>query len=161
MMQIDLLAFGGGYTVIPLLQRVVVDRLGWVSLREYIDGIALGQITPGPISITATVVGYKVGGLLGALFATIAVYFPSFVLLTVLIPRYDRLRESRAIRGMVQGILAAFLGMLLFVGYRLGREAVTDEWTFGLAVAAWLALWCKVDLLWVIVGGILFALILP
>jgi chromate transporter len=160
MMQVDLLAFGGGYTTIPLLQRAVVDRFGWVSLREFIDGIALGQITPGPISITATFVGYKVGGLIGALFATIAVYFPSFVLLTVLIPHYDRLRESRAIRGMVQAILAAFLGMLLFVAYRFGREALTDGWTLGLAVAAWLALWRKVDLPWVIGGAILFALVM-
>ena len=160
MMQVDLLAFGGGYTTIPLLQRAVVDRFGWVSLREFIDGIALGQITPSPISITATFVGYKVGGLIGALFATIAVYFPSFVLLTVLIPHYDRLRESRAIRGMVQAILAAFLGMLLFVAYRFGREALTDGWTLGLAVAAWLALWRKVDLPWVIGGAILFALVM-
>jgi len=160
LMQVDLLAFGGGYTVIPLLQRAVVDRLGWVSLREFIDGIALGQVTPGPVSITATFVGYKVSGLVGALLATVAVYFPSFVLLTILTPHYERIRGVRAIQGMVQGILAAFLGMLLFVGYRFGLEALTDGWTLGLAVIAWLALWCKVDLLWVIGGGILLALVL-
>jgi len=58
-MKVDLLAFGGGFTTIPLIQREVVDRFGWVSTREFIDGIALGQVTPGPIVITATFVGYK------------------------------------------------------------------------------------------------------
>lgn len=85
-MKVDLMAFGGGFTTIPLIQREVVDRFGWVTTREFIDGIALGQVTPGPIVITATFVGYKAGDLLGALLGTIAVFFPSFVVLTTLVP---------------------------------------------------------------------------
>jgi chromate transporter len=159
-MKVDLMAFGGGFTTIPLIQREVVDRFGWVTTREFIDGIALGQVTPGPIVITATFVGYKVGGLLGALLGTIAVFFPSFVVLTTLAPYYDRIKRSRPIQVMVRGILAAFLGMLLLVAYHFGREALVDWKTWGVMAAAWLALWRKVDLLLVVgVGAVLSMLV--
>jgi chromate transporter len=159
-MKVDLMAFGGGFTTIPLIQREVVDRFGWVTTREFIDGIALGQVTPGPIVITATFVGYKVGGLLGALLGTIAVFFPSFVVLTALVPYYDRIKRSRPIQVMVRGVLAAFLGMLLLVAYHFGREALVDWKTWGVMAAAWLALWRKVDLLLIVgVGAVLSVLI--
>lgn len=159
-MKVDLMAFGGGFTTIPLIQREVVDRFGWLTTREFIDGIALGQVTPGPIVITATFVGYKAGGLLGALLGTIAVFFPSFVVLTTLAPYYDRIKRSRPIQVMVRGVLAAFLGMLLLVGYRFGLEALIDWQSWGLMAAAWLALWRKVDLLLVVcVGAVLSILV--
>jgi chromate transporter len=159
-MKVDLMAFGGGFTTIPLIQREVVDRFGWVTTREFIDGIALGQVTPGPIVITATFVGYKAGGLLGALLGTIAVFFPSFVVLTTLAPYYDRIKRSRPIQVMVRGILAAFLGMLLLVAYHFGREALVDWKTWGVMGLAWLALWRKVDLLLVVgVGAALSMLV--
>jgi len=159
-MKVDLMAFGGGFTTIPLIQREVVDRFGWVTTREFIDGIALGQVTPGPIVITATFVGYKAGGVLGALLGTIAVFFPSFVVLTTLAPYYDRIKRSRPIQVMVRGVLAAFLGMLLLVAYRFGREALVDWTTWGLMGLAWLALWRKVDLLLIVgVGAALSMLV--
>jgi len=159
-MKVDLLAFGGGFTTIPLIQREVVDRFGWVTTREFIDGIALGQVTPGPIVITATFVGYKAGGVLGALLGTIAVFFPSFVVLTTLAPYYDRIKRSRPIQVMVRGVLAAFLGMLLLVAYRFGREALVDWTTWGVMGLAWLALWRKVDLLLIVgVGAALSMLV--
>ena len=159
-MKVDLLAFGGGFTTIPLIQREVVDRFGWVSTREFIDGIALGQVTPGPIVITATFVGYKVGGLLGALLGTIAVFFPSFLVVTTLAPHYDRIKRSRPVQTMVRGILAAFIGLLLFVGYRFGMVALVDWRTWALMAAAWVALWRNVDLLLIVgVGAVLSALL--
>jgi len=137
-----------------------VDRFGWVTTREFIDGIALGQVTPGPIVITATFVGYKAGGVLGALLGTIAVFFPSFVVLTTLAPYYDRIKRSRPIQVMVRGVLAAFLGMLLLVAYRFGREALVDWTTWGVMGLAWLALWRKVDLLLIVgVGAALSMLV--
>ena len=159
-MKVDLLAFGGGFTTIPLIQREVVDRFGWVSTREFIDGIALGQVTPGPIVITATFVGYKIGGLLGALLGTVAVFFPSFLVVTTLAPHYDRIKRSRHVQTMVHGILAAFIGLLLFVGYRFGVVALVDWRTWALMAAAWVALWRKVDLLLIVgVGAVLSALL--
>ena len=159
-MKVDLLAFGGGFTTIPLIQREMVDRFGWVSTREFIDGIALGQVTPGPIVITATFVGYKIGGLLGALLGTVAVFFPSFLVVTTLAPHYDRIKRSRHVQTMVHGILAAFIGLLLFVGYRFGVVALVDWRTWALMAAAWVALWRKVDLLLIVgVGSVLSALL--
>jgi chromate transporter len=159
-MKVDLMAFGGGWTSIPLIQREVVDGLGWLTTREFIDGIALGQVTPGPIVITATFVGYKAGGLVGALLGTIAVFFPSFVIVATLAPHYDRIKRSPAIQMMVRGILAAFIGMLLFVAYRFGREALVDIRTWGLMVAAGVALWRKVDLLAIVGVGAALSLLL-
>jgi len=159
-MKVDLMAFGGGWTSIPLIQREVVDRFGWVTTREFIDGIALGQVTPGPIVITATFVGYKAGGLLGALLGTVAVFFPSFVVVTTLAPHYDRIKRSPAIQVMVRGILAAFIGMLLFVAYRFGREALGDWRTWAMMAVAGVALWRKVDLLAIVGVGAALSLLL-
>ena len=117
-------------------------------------------MTPGPIVITATFVGYKVGGLLGALLGTVAVFFPSFLVVTTLAPHYDRIKRSRPVQIMVRGILAAFIGLLLFVGYRFGAVALVDWRTWTLMAAAWAALWRKVDLLLIVgVGAVLSALL--
>ena len=159
-MKVDLMAFGGGFTTIPLIQREVVDRFGWVTTREFIDGIALGQITPGPIVITATFVAYKAGGIVGALLGTIAVFFPSFLVVTTLAPYYDRIKRFRPVQVMVHGILAAFLGMLLLVAYHFGQEALQGWRTWGLMGAAWVTLWKKVDLLIVIGIGVIVSLVL-
>jgi len=117
-------------------------------------------VTPGPIVITATFVGYKVGGLLGALLGTIAVFFPSFVVLTALVPHHDRIKRSLPIQVMVRGILAAVLGMLLLVAYHFAREALFDWRTWGVMAAAWLALWQKVDLLLVVGVGAALSVVL-
>jgi len=159
-MKVDLMAFGGGFTSVPLIQREVVDRFKWVSTREFIDGIALGQVTPGPIVITATFVGYKAGGLVGALLGTIAVFFPSFLIVTALAPHYDRIKRSRPIQVMVRGILAAFIGLLLFVAYCFAQEALLHWKTWGLMLAAWIALWRKVDLLLIVAVGAVLSLVL-
>jgi chromate transporter len=152
-MKVDLMAFGGGLTTIPLIQREVVDRFQWITTREFIDGVALGQVTPGPIVITATFVGYRLGGLLGALLGTMAVFFPSFLIVTGLAPHYDRIKRSQHVQVMVRGIVAAFLGMLLFVAYQFAQEALRDWRAWALMAAAWIALWRKVDLLWVVGVG--------
>jgi chromate transporter len=159
-MKVDLMAFGGGWTSVPLIQREVVDRFAWVSTREFIDGIALGQITPGPIVITATFVGYKVAGMLGALLGTLAVFFPSFLMVTGLAPHYERIKRSRHVQLMVRGILAAFMGMMLFVAYRFAQEALIDWRAWALMAAAWFALWRKVDLLLVVGAGAALSVVL-
>jgi chromate transporter len=159
-MKVDLMAFGGGFTTIPLIQREVVDRFGWVTTREFMDGIALGQVTPGPIVITATFVAYKAGGIVGALLGTMAVFFPSFLMVATLAPYYDRIKRLRLVQAMVRGILAAFLGMLLLVAYGFGREALQDWRTWGLMGAAWAALMMKVDLLIVVGAGIVLSVVL-
>lgn len=152
LMKLGLLAFGGGFTLIPLIQEEVVGRLGWLSTREFIDGIALGQVTPGPIMITATFVGYRIAGVLGAIASTLAVFFPSFLVLVGTAPHFERIKRLQTVQWMIRGILAGFIGLLVFVLVQFGQASLVDWKTWALAAAAFIALRWKVDLL-VIVGA--------
>ena len=91
------LAFGGGFTIIPLIQYEAVDKYHRVSTKEFLDRIAMGQMTPGPITITATFLGRKLSGFWGALMATLAIFSPAFFIVNLLIPHYDRVRGMTAI----------------------------------------------------------------
>ena len=158
--KIGALAFGGGFTMIPLIQYEVVDHFHWLTTKEFLDGIALGQITPGPIMITATFIGYKLSGLIGALMATIGIFSSSFFILVLLIPHYDRLRRIEIVKTMEQGILGSFIGMLGLVLYNFGRAAFVDIPSIILAGAAFLALLKKIGLPYILLsGGILSILI--
>jgi chromate transporter len=158
--KIGALAFGGGFTAIPLIQYEMVDRFHWLSTKEFLDGIALGQVTPGPILITATFVGYKVSSLLGAFMATLGIFFPSFFILVLLIPYHDRLRGVEKVRMMEQGILGSFIGMLALVLYNFGRASLIDIPRILIAAAAFLAIYKKIGLPYVLLtGGILSILI--
>jgi chromate transporter len=149
-MKLSPLAFGGGFSMIPLIQQEVVGRLGWLTTREFIDGIALGQVTPGPILITATFVGYKVGGLAGAVTSTVAVFYPSFLVLVGVVPHFEKIKHLRTVQWMIRGVLAGFIGLLLFVLYQFGRASLVDWKTWGMATGALIALRRQVDLLIVV-----------
>ncbi len=151
--KIGALAFGGGFTAIPLIQYEMVDRFHWLSTKEFLDGIALGQITPGPILITATFVGYKVSGLFGATMATLGIFFPSFFILVLLIPYHDRLKGVEKVRMMEQGILGSFIGMLALVLYNFGRASLVDVPRILMAVAAFFAIYKKVSLSYILLAG--------
>ena len=154
------LAFGGGFTIIPLIQYEVVDKLHFVTTKEFLDGIAMGQVTPGPVMITATFLGYKVAGFLGALLATIAIFSPPFFIISLLIPQYDRLKGVGIIYRMEQGILAAFVGMLGLVLYNFGRTTFVDIPTVLFTAGAFLALLKKVDLSYILLAGAILSIIL-
>jgi len=159
LMKLGTLAFGGGFTLVPLIQHEVVEHRGWLTTREFIDGIALGQVTPGPIVITATFVGYRIAGLAGAVGSTVAVFLPSFLILMAALPHYDRIKRLRAVRWMIQGILAAFIALLLSVLVEFGRASLVDWKTAALATAAALALWWKIDLLLIVAGAAIFSIL--
>ena len=151
--KIGALAFGGGFTAIPLIQYEMVDRFHWLSTKEFLDGIALGQVTPGPILITATFVGYKVSNLLGAFMATLGVFFPSFFILVLLIPYHDRLRGVEKVRMMEQGILGSFIGMIALVLYNFGRTSLVDIPRILMAAAAFFAIYKKISLPYILLAG--------
>jgi len=158
--KIGALAFGGGFPAIPLIQYEIVDRFHWLSTKEFLDGIALGQVTPGPILITATFVGYKVSSLLGAFMATLGIFFPSFFILVLLIPYHDRLRGVEKVRMMEQGVLGSFIGMLGLVLYNFSRASFVDIPRVLIAAAAFFAIYKKVGLPYILLtGGILSILI--
>ncbi len=159
MLRVDLVAFGGGFASVPLMQHEVVDVRGWMSARTFMDGIALGQVTPGPIVITATFAGYLVHGISGAVVATLSVFFPSFVLVALVAPHFDALQRLAGFRGATRGALVSFVGLLAAVTLRFG---LAMSWTMGttiLAVAAFIALRLKVDVVWIVLGAVVPSLL--
>jgi len=153
-------AFGGGYSMIPLIQQQVVDNLGLLSIRAFMDGIALGQITPGPIMLTATFIGYAAGGWFGALAATAAIFSPSWVILVSAAPGFQAWSRRRAAQVMIGGIVASFVGMLLSLLVRFGSVTLTDIPGVLLSAAAFIALWWGVDLPLVVAAGLLLSVLL-
>ena len=153
MMRIDCIAFGGGFASVPLMFHEVVEVRSWMDAPTFLNGIVLGQFTPGPIVITATFVGYLVRGFLGALIASIGIFFPSFLILIGTAPWFDRLRSSPWFTRAIGGILCSFVGLLLTVTVRFGLSVHWDLSHAALAVAAFVALFCKVDILWVVLSG--------
>ncbi len=118
MMKVDVFAFGGGYGSVPFMLHEVVDKYKLMDAKTFMDGIALGQITPGPIVITATFVGYLVAGFIGSIIATISVFTPSFIILLSSIPIFDSLRHNPIFKNILHVILVSFVGLLVAVTIR-------------------------------------------
>ena len=161
MAKIDLVAFGGGFASLPLLFQQIVQVRGWLDGPTFLDGIALGQLTPGPIVITATFVGYLSQGVVGAVVATVAIFFPSLVLVIGTAPHFARLHSSPLFTRAVDGILCSFVGLLCTVTVHFAMQ-VSWKWPhLLLALLAFIALRRKVDILWVVlVGGTAAVLLL-
>ena len=153
MFRIDLFAFGGGFASVPLMFHEIVEARGWLDGPTFLDGIVLGQITPGPIVITATFVGYLLYGPLGGLIATAGVFSPSFLMVIGLAPYFDRLRSSRRFNQAIGGVLCSFVGLLATVALRFAWNIPWDVPRALLAGVAFIALVRKVDILWVVVLG--------
>jgi len=153
MLRIDLFAFGGGFASLPLMFHEVVNSMGWMDGKTFMDGIALGQVTPGPIVITATFVGYLVRGFPGALVATAAIFTPSFVVMVVVMPVFDRLKNARYFSGATRGILASFVGLLLYLTIRFAVAVPWDAVKVLFGIAVIVALARKVSILYVVLIG--------
>ena len=159
MLRVDVMAFGGGFASLPLMQHEVVDGHRWVAARTFMDGIALGQLTPGPIVITATFVGYLVRGASGAVVATASVFFPSFVLMAAVAPYFNRLQRLVRFRGATGGALVSFVGLLLAMTVRFTLATSWTVETAFVAIAALVALRARVDVLWIVLAAATLALL--
>jgi len=153
MAKIELFAFGGGYTALTLMFHEIIEVRQWLDHQTLIDGIALGQITPGPILITAAFIGYMVGGFAGALVGTLAIFMPGLVLIVIVLPIFDRLRTNPVFISALRGIVSCFVGLLLFVTIKFAF-AVHWDWRYLFLLAASMgALFAQVDILYVVLGG--------
>ncbi len=130
-MRIGSVTFGGGFVMIPQIEADVVDVQGWLTHQEFADGMAFGQITPGPVMITATFIGYKVAGLLGAVVATIAAFLPSFVMTVVAGTSLNRFRANNLVQSFLSGVAPAVVGMLAAAGVSLARSSLDNKLSFG------------------------------
>jgi chromate transporter len=130
------LTFGSGLVIVPFLQQGVVQEHGWLGQREFLIAVAIGMISPGPVVITATFVGYLVAGFWGAVAATIGIFLPSFLLILMVAPILKRHRGNKNVQGFVKGAYAAAIGTILGASVLLGRIAIGDWLTLLIGVVS-------------------------
>ncbi|MDD1751980.1 MAG: chromate efflux transporter [Methanotrichaceae archaeon] len=161
MFKIDLFAFGGGFASLPLMLNEVVEIRSWMDYQTFMNGIALGQITPGPIVITATFIGYLVYGPIGSIVATLGIFLPSFLMVIGTVPYYDQLNCSPKFNRAINGILCSFVGLLASVVIHFASNIPWDLSLVTMAIAAFIALLFNVDILWVVlIGAVISVLVL-
>lgn len=128
--------FGGGLVIIPLLEFEVVDRLAWLTRTEFLNGIAIGQLSPGPVVLTAAFVGFKVAGILGALVSTVGIFTPSFLFIMAGAPLLMRLRENAWVQAFLKGVRPAVLGAIAAAAIPLTQTAIVASGSVAAAVIA-------------------------
>lgn len=147
----SLLLFGGGFVFIPLIQEVVVGEYGWLNQKEFIDGIALGQVTPGPILISATFIGYKVAGVIGSVVATIAIFTPPAILMLVCTNFLDALKGSMVLKSILKGVRCGVIGLIAAAAYVVFSSAEENFQTFIIfAFSLFALLIYKLEVAWII-----------
>jgi chromate transporter len=139
-LKIGAVVYGSGYVLLAFLRADFVERLGWLTDRQLIDAVAVGQFTPGPVFTTATFIGYLVGGLPGAVVATVAIFIPSFLFVAAVSPLVPKLRRSALMSAVLDGVNVAALGLMAGVTWQLARAALIDPVTVVLALLATVAL---------------------
>jgi chromate transporter len=160
MLRIDLFSFGGGLAATPIMYHELVDVYKWFDPKTFMDGIILGQVTPGSIIIAATFFGYVHFGITGSILATICVFTPSFLILMGIIPFFDKLKTYPQFNKGINGILCSFVGLLAVITFRFGMGIHWNPANSIIAVAAFILLMFKIDVLWVIIGGMLVSLVI-
>jgi len=160
-LKIGAVLYGSGYVLLAFLRSDFVDRLGWLTDRQLLDAVAVGQFTPGPVFTTATFIGYLVAGWAGALLATLAIFLPSFVFVAVSYPLLPRIRGSRWMSAFLDGVNVAAVGLMAAVTWQLARAAIMDAFTAALAVVAGvLLLRTRLNSAWLVLGGAAAGLLL-
>jgi chromate transporter len=155
------LAFGSAFAAIPLMQHQAVDAHHWLTTKQFLDGIALGQITPGPILITATFVGYRAASIAGALFATVAIFIPSIVAMIALADVHARVQNLKIVKVVVRGFLCGFIGLLIAVTLQFATKSLVSwqAWLIFLGAVFWLMV-LRRDSVWAILGTIAVSLLI-
>jgi chromate transporter len=160
MLKVDVFAFGGGFASLPLMLQQVVSVKGWMDATTFMDGIALGQVTPGPIVITSAFVGYVTHGVAGAAVAAAAIFTPSFLMVVLCAPFFDKLGGSPVFARATRGVLASFVGLLLFVTTTFAAAVPWNAVRAAMAVAALIALVRKVDVLYIVLPAAALSFVL-
>lgn len=160
-LRIGAVTFGGGFVMIPEIQAEVVDSHHWLTHQEFADATALGQITPGPVLIMATFVGYRVAGTVGALFATIGVFLPSFVLTIAAGSSFRRFRANRQMQAFLRGVAPAVAGLLVAAAWSVARAGIHSIIGASMAVVILVILLrFRANAFWILIGAGLFRYLL-
>jgi chromate transporter len=152
--------FGSGYVLVAFLRDDLVYRWHWLTESQLLDAVAVGQVTPGPLFTTATFIGYLLGGLPGAMVATVGIFLPGFVFVAASAPLVPRIRRSRLCAAFLDGVNVASLGLMVAVVTQLARSAVTDFLTLMVAVSSLAVLQFakRVNIVWLIAAGVAIGL---
>jgi len=134
------LTFGSGLVIVPFLEKGLVQQTGWLDERQFLVAVAIGMLSPGPVVITATFVGYLVAGFWGSLISTLGIFLPSFILILIVAPVLIRHRTNQYIQGFVKGAFAAAIGTILGAAVLLSRIAIGDWLTVAVALGSLAAL---------------------
>jgi chromate transporter len=153
--------FGSGYLLVAFMQADLVERLGWLTEQQLLDAIAVGQLTPGPLFTAATFAGYLILGFPGAILATVGIFLPAFVFVALTHPFIRRLREIESAKSILNGINAAAVALMFVVPWQLGRAAIVDYTTAGLALVSGLLLArFRMNSAWLVLGAALVGLLI-
>jgi chromate transporter len=159
-LKIGSVLYGSGYVLLAFLRADFVVRFGWLTDRQLLDAIAIGQVTPGPVFTTATFIGYVLGGLPGALLATLGIFLPSFVFVALSNPLIPKIRKSPWAGALLDGVNVASLGLMAAVTWQLGVSSLTDPWTILIALGSFVLLVrFRVNSTWLIAAGALIGLL--
>jgi chromate transporter len=153
-LKVGTVLFGSGYVLFAFLRTDLVDRWHWVTNSQLLDAIAIGQVTPGPLSTAATFLGYVLAGPLGALVATIAMFLPAFVYVAISEPLVRALRRSRIAGAALDGVIAGSVALIAVVTLQLGRAAVVDLPAILIFLVSFAVLtWTRLNSAWLILGA--------
>ena len=153
-LKIGSVVFGSGYVLLAFLRSEFVDHLHWLTERQLIDSVAVGQFTPGPVFTTATFIGYLVGGLPGAFFATLGIFLPGFVFVAVSGPVIPKIRRSAGAGAVLDGVVVGSLALIAVVAWQLGKASITDWLTISILAVSIIAIFrFKINSAWLILGA--------
>lgn len=159
-LKIGAVLYGSGYVLLAFLHTDFVVKLGWLTDMQLLDAVAIGQVTPGPVFTTATFIGYLLGGIKGALLATLAIFLPSFIFVAIIYPIVPRLRASTSAGKFLDGLNAASFGLMAAVTWQLGRAALVDFPALAIGlVSAGLLFRFRVNPTWLVAGGAMAGLL--
>jgi chromate transporter len=159
-LKIGSVLFGSGYVLLAFLRAEFVDHLHWLTEKQIIDSVAVGQFTPGPVFTTATFIGYLLGGVPGAFFATLGIFLPGFLFVAVSGPLIPKIRRSPIAGAVLDGVVVGSLALIAVVAWQLGKASVTDWLTVSILIISIIAMFrFKLNSVWLIVGAAIVGLI--
>lgn len=159
-LKIGAVLYGSGYVLLAFLRADLVVRYGWLTDHQLIDAVAIGQVTPGPVFTTATFIGFILGGIPGALLATLGIFLPSFIFVAISNPLIPRIRNSAWFSGLLDGVNVASLGLMAAVTWQLGKASLVDPLTVLIGLISFgLLILFKVNSTWLILIGAMIGLL--